>query len=313
MTLIAAWRCADAIVMHADSQETVGHYRRTVQKIRPQKLAGFEFSIGGSGHAELIESFLVLFERRLLAGKGSRIQDFVDVFEATLDHFYKTDFVTCPDPLDEKRIQLLAGVSCPQGGEFDLFVTENVRLRSVADFELIGWEEPVYGSFARRFHAKNLTRAQAILAGLYVFAVGEESSNYIRSPISVAVIDSSGIRMESDGYVKDLSRDLTEYDQRLNDLLLACADRTIPFQRLRTQFRLVTEWAVAIHRKHSDLVFHDVVPIAPGTTGTWTVADRDDLPPLVLTTNPSDKWRQFVFDHELKQWIEYDPSQKAKK
>jgi hypothetical protein len=74
VTLIAAWRChPEGIALHADSQEIVPiwngadwvEYRKTVQKITPQKMGAFQVIVAGSGNASLIESFTIRLRRKL--------------------------------------------------------------------------------------------------------------------------------------------------------------------------------------------------------------------------------------------------------
>jgi hypothetical protein len=75
MTLIAAFRTKEGVAICADSQETTtneqGHdYRRTVQKIAPITAGNYQIAIAGSGDAEVIESFIILAERRIKNDKA---------------------------------------------------------------------------------------------------------------------------------------------------------------------------------------------------------------------------------------------------
>jgi hypothetical protein len=85
MTLIAAVRYADGVVMCADAQETVGDYRRAVQKISPFETGDYQVMVAGSGHAQLIESFIVCLERSLqLPDVGTDLRAFVASVEGQL-------------------------------------------------------------------------------------------------------------------------------------------------------------------------------------------------------------------------------------
>src|SRR5436190_20142246 len=68
VTLIAAFRCntygAPGVVICADSQETVGEYRVSVDKIAPRVLGDYQMVIGGAGNAAgLIDDFIENFSR----------------------------------------------------------------------------------------------------------------------------------------------------------------------------------------------------------------------------------------------------------
>lgn len=66
VTLIAAFKCSDGVVVCADSQETLGlplpsddyaGYRVNVDKIEPRQIGHYEVTIGGAGHGPLVEGF----------------------------------------------------------------------------------------------------------------------------------------------------------------------------------------------------------------------------------------------------------------
>jgi hypothetical protein len=79
MTLLSARRVANEIVLCGDSQETItrigpdglpAEYRKAVQKIIPKNMGNYSVTIAGSGHAALIESFIVKLERRPTPNAG---------------------------------------------------------------------------------------------------------------------------------------------------------------------------------------------------------------------------------------------------
>jgi hypothetical protein len=70
VTLISAWRCHEGIVLHADSQETNGSHRVTVQKLNPEPMGALMVVVTGSGDGNLIQSFIIRLRRRLAAIAG---------------------------------------------------------------------------------------------------------------------------------------------------------------------------------------------------------------------------------------------------
>jgi hypothetical protein len=108
MTLIAAWRCQDGIVVHADTQESVpvwqgvdaaGNdiyvgYRKTVLKIEPRQTGHYNFILAGGGNASLIESFIVCLERRLAVESGDTLLEFVTLFEDEMQRFVDNEMVS---------------------------------------------------------------------------------------------------------------------------------------------------------------------------------------------------------------------------
>jgi ATP-dependent protease HslVU (ClpYQ) peptidase subunit len=70
MTLIAAFRCGTpddpGVVVCADSQETYGHYRVTVEKIKPRAAGQYDLIVGGAGNTGvLIDGLADAIERNV--------------------------------------------------------------------------------------------------------------------------------------------------------------------------------------------------------------------------------------------------------
>jgi hypothetical protein len=67
VTLIAAFRCDHGIVICADTQETVGQFRVSVDKIAPRIAGEYELVIGGAGNCGgLIDDFTENFTRAVV-------------------------------------------------------------------------------------------------------------------------------------------------------------------------------------------------------------------------------------------------------
>jgi len=57
VTLIAAFRCYEGVVLCADQQETVGGVRVAVNKLKPESAGAYQLAIAGSGNGDLIDGF----------------------------------------------------------------------------------------------------------------------------------------------------------------------------------------------------------------------------------------------------------------
>ena len=104
MTLIAAVRCNDGIAIAADSQETVGDYRRTVQKISPLAFGNCSAVIAGAGNSDLIEAFTTFLSRSLSGVEFANISEFLEKSETALMNFYSS--VVSLNQSDYKEMQL---------------------------------------------------------------------------------------------------------------------------------------------------------------------------------------------------------------
>src|ERR1022692_2893005 len=229
VTLIAAFRTKEGIAICADSQETVprddGYEdRRTVQKIAPITTDKYQVVIAGSGDAALIEGFIILAERRIKADTDpASIKRVLTVIEDELGKFY----VRHSEEITAYSIKLFIAAACLTTKEYEVWVTENQYLRPLRDAELIGYDATMYWVTTERLYQKDMTLSQAVLASVYVMVVGEESSNYIKGPFSLAVVRENGIWMEDSGYIDTLQNNLKEFEAYTSQILLACADSSI--------------------------------------------------------------------------------------
>src|SRR5580658_2197966 len=117
VTLISSWRCNDASVICADSQEMVGGYRATVQKITPKEMGQFQVIVAGSGDGDLIDSFGIRLKRRMDREATTSLDEFVAIAENELAAFYENDVRLSPLPDDQKWFKLTIAASCPETQE----------------------------------------------------------------------------------------------------------------------------------------------------------------------------------------------------
>ena len=257
MTLIAAWRLSDSIVIHADSQETVtmedgAEYRKTVQKIEPLNVGNYKVAIAAAGNAPLAMAFVEKVKRRLARDSSGGLSDFVELFEDELSAFYSKDMASSQD--EDKTIQFVVGVVATTTAEYGAWVTQSSTLCPLADNELIGWGETLYKEVANKLYRRDMTIHQAILAGVYLMTLAEGTSNYVRSPFKIAVIRDNGIWMEPDDSVREMADRLRDYEERVNEIFLACADTSIHVYKLEEMLSDFAKAALALHRTHIDAI-----------------------------------------------------------
>src|SRR5271170_5809125 len=81
VTLIPAWACNGGFVIHADSGENCGDFRRTVQKIVPKDMGQLRVVVAGAGIGDLIEGFIDCLKERLDHDDAADILDVKRVME----------------------------------------------------------------------------------------------------------------------------------------------------------------------------------------------------------------------------------------
>ena len=266
VTLIAAIRAEDGIAICADSQETItnseGHeYRRSVQKITPIDTGGaLELSIAGAGDADLIDSFIAVFSRKLKGTNIPNLQVFVDYFEAQLNDFYRVDV---PLAGDDKSFILFVVASIPTTREYEVWTSKQARLKPLGKADLIGWDESLYYRSIDRHQGIGV--AQAVLTAIHTITIAEETSNCVRSPFVVAVVNDNGIAIEDPSYVDMLRARLVEYEKRLNAVFLACADTSVHKDTLNERLSAFAKEATQLHENYMlQAVQHQVSKLMTG-------------------------------------------------
>lgn len=301
MTLIAAWRLSDCIVIHADSQETIVgddavEYRKTVQKIEPEQMGNYKVIIAGSGVTPSILSFIEKLRRALNANAAESLTDFVRIFEHELSAHYDSD-PSLQSPSSE-GVQFIVGVCCLRTGEYNGWITQNATLCPFGDHELTGHGEQLYRETIKRFISSDMKIPQAVLAGIYLLTLAEKTSNYVRSPFDIAIIRGNGIWMEPQKYIGLMQDRLKEYDALLGRLFLACADTSIHSSKLKELLGGFSEAAQALHMQHIDRTMERL---------TWEeiISTDDPYPrrPPGITTIFADGTGRYLHDPERERGV----------
>jgi hypothetical protein len=238
----------------------------------------------------------------------SDVRHFEELFESELADFYKTDWADCPDAKKYKGLKMLVAVTSLPTFEWRLFVTQERRLSPVVNSCFIGDDDPLYFAVAKGFTRPALKTKQAVLIGLHVLSLADKTSNSVKGPFHVAVINRFGVHMETPGFVQYLIERLDDFAERTNALLLSIADPTTRFPVIDEQLEQLSDDARNLHQAHADLVSRPVIAVAAGTTGTFQAGTDGELPPLEIKTNMSHETRVFVFDRDADQWVERIPA-----
>src|SRR5690348_4164006 len=169
MTLIASGRCADGIVLCADSQETAGDYRLAVLKLEPISMGKFSVVISGSGLAELIEGFVARLTDRMKGEDTANLQAFKTIVEDEYRSYRRDEIPLHPSPKRSKNMILMIGAVSIEG--FEVWKTFNGRLKPLGDYDLIGTDYELYKTILTRFWKAPLHVGQGILAGIHLLAL----------------------------------------------------------------------------------------------------------------------------------------------
>jgi 20S proteasome alpha/beta subunit len=262
MTLIAAFRCTDGAIICADSQETVGHHRVSVQKIAPFDIGKLRVAIAGSGeNGDLLDAFIEELRQELEAKPVADLNQLKTDIQDYLLAFMKDEASLYPKDQRAMRFIIAARLAeelpTPPAinvlglGEARVWETRSSRLVPLKKYALVGWDEELYRRAVERLFRNPLTISQAIPLAMYVFALAEDTSNYVRGPISVAVVTSnSPILIENVEAIEEFETMTETYARALEDMLLACADTAMRKEDFADKFAAFSETIFRLRRDY---------------------------------------------------------------
>jgi 20S proteasome alpha/beta subunit len=248
VTLIIGMRCSDGTVLCADSQETFGGYRVSVQKLEAHTAGRYLFMLAGTGLAELIDGFVVCLRRKLeITTDDVSISTFTQTFESELSRYQKEDVAPYQAPKNAKRLRFIVA-ACANDGH-DIWETKAARLKPIREYALIGWDEPLYKAILKKLYRPGISVSQAVLAGIYTMGVAEDTSNYVRGPMQVGGINDTGAWGDGPAYIADTLQRLRQFELQSNAVFLASVDIGMNLARYREALNDFTGQAVKLHKE----------------------------------------------------------------
>lgn len=258
MTLISAFKCSAGFVLHADSEENCGGFRRSVQKLTPQTMGNLDVIVGGSGIGGLIDGFTVKLKQHADNNQISELGPFKQLVEKRLAPFYSNDVAVYPTEDINKVHKFIIAARCRATGTFEVWGSRHTTLIPVTAYELAGIEDDLYDRVAKQLYRDGMSFAQAMMAGVYLLSVAESTSSFIRGPIQVAAVWERGIELENPENVSAAKNRLEQYEleKKVNAILLACADTSISVPRFDQVLMDFANSLSSMHRNHIDEQAH---------------------------------------------------------
>jgi 20S proteasome alpha/beta subunit len=256
VTLIAAFRCTDGAIICADSQETIGtHHRVSVQKIAPFEVGDkIQIVIAGSAeNAELADAFIETLREELQDKNITTLKEFKREAQRCLAQFVRDEASLWPRNERWMRFIVAARIAeqPPRSGESvnvhglgvaQVWETKSTRLVAVEKYALVGCEEHLYRRAVDRLFRAPLPISRAIPLAMHLFSLAEDTSNYVRGPISVAVVtNTSPILIENPDAIQEFEAMTEVYTGALEDMLLSCADTALSKEEFADKFATFTE------------------------------------------------------------------------
>lgn len=246
MTLIAAFRYTEGVVICADSQETAGDWRISVDKLTPRDAGGYQIAVGGAGRCgDLIDGFTERMAddaMRWPAGLDERALK--SLVQVTLVGYYDHEVRAYPlSTPDDGIMDFLFCVRRKTDGKVFLWKLSGTAIATVDNYALIGHGNDIYQHEANRLYEPDTSAVRCMLLGVHLFTFAKNTSNYIGGDTQiVGFVDTS--KWEED-YLRALERvqpmywreppeAVHEWEERMafinsmtTELLMTCSDSTV--------------------------------------------------------------------------------------
>lgn len=278
VTLIAGFKCSDGYMICSDSQETVGDLRAPAVKLSAWTEGKFNIAIAGSGNnGDLIDALEERLRDELANNLAvSSLRELKDLIQVEFREFQRVDAVRYPK--NERQMRFVIGACVVGGTGCVLWQTKGTMLRAVTSYCLVGFEDERYKFAAEGYLNPNPipTTAQAIFLGLYLMWLGEQTSNYVKAPVHVALIRAGQIVFEKQDKTNALFERVKVFAAQFDKLFLSCpdtglqhgkfAERLNDFIQTIVQLRrdYVEEWVGNAVEEGLDKVIDPYPLIAPG-------------------------------------------------
>lgn len=222
MTLIAAFRCYEGVVLCADDQETVDDvFRVRVDKLEPAPVRNYEVAAAGTGNvSELIDGFIdtlwqavdswpqALTQRQIQA---SARRVLVDYFQNEVKHH--------PAKRAEKYLQFVICLRDQSTRNVFLFETANTVLREVRSSVLMGFWPSIYQHEVDRLYDPSQHAGQVVVLGIHIFDMARKMTNVIGENVKIVVATEHGMKSELDADVKNLQDRFEQFDRLISELV----------------------------------------------------------------------------------------------
>jgi len=253
MTMIAAFRCMDGIVLCADSQESWGEcYKVTVSKIAGEWVNDFRLGYGGAGLSDLVDA---LFDKITDSMHRWNAETIIKrELEEVLIRFHKRQVSPYPAPSEDKTVRAITFCFRRNQQEKEsLFYLSGTTVHGIDRFKLVGFEIPFYKQLVEEICRPSLSISEAILIGAYVFSVAKATCHHISGPTRIIVVRNRKVYSLEETKVKEFEERIDSFRIGLNMVMLSCSDLSMPDQALTEHIRAFEKMVIGLRQEYREL------------------------------------------------------------
>lgn len=246
VTIAAGFKCEGGIVLCADTQETSGDIKLSVQKLVRYEREWCQAGLAGSGWNGILIDTLIQNIMHALDRGYDDIGRIEQAISHTLARFYRRDISLHPN-LDgyEKVIDLLIALKPKGEDRVWLFRSEAASLKEVATQDVIGCGD-VIRYVAHSLYRDNMPMSQAVTLGVHLVSLAKKHVDKVGGETNILEITSDGrLGWERIEDSERQERFLDRFNEALKEITLLFPDTSIPndevFQKLAIVFARLKE------------------------------------------------------------------------
>jgi hypothetical protein len=269
VTLIAAFRCDagghPAIVLCADTQETVGDTRVAVNKLLPQDVGDYLLAIAGSGNGNLIDGFTDSLVRLVKTWPAGANEQFArDSIRDLLVDFYDNEVRLYPADQPSDNINDFLVCIKPKGTK-DVFLWEihGPTIVPVGNHALLGITAAIYTHELCKLYRPQLSMSQAILLGIHLFSLAKATSNYVGGETDIVLVRNTSMWPFAREETHILEQRISALNQKIAELVIALPDSAVHGDELKALLLHFQDWVLDFRERdvkrtqHITLQVHD--------------------------------------------------------
>jgi 20S proteasome alpha/beta subunit len=246
MTIAIGLMCRDGIVLCADTQETYGNFKWSVEKLVIDVTHGFPLLIAGAGFGPAIDAATERIIDELAGGVDQKAA--VSSIRDILREIIERDLGIYPtERRDDLNFKLLIAAKFTDRRP-TLLATDGSLLKTVPHFSIIGSGE-IETLAAQTLYRTNLINSEPDLdieegktLAAYITYLGKTQTNVIGGRSKIATLTWSGeIRQAQLWEIPRIEDFFSWYRRRSGELMLACADPEWSFASFNTFLNTFTD------------------------------------------------------------------------
>lgn len=228
MTFISAFRCDEsrAAVIGADTQETIGEYKISVEKLEPVTVGNYHMAIGGAGNWHLVDTLFDYVQEWIEGWDETTERGLIHLLRPKIREFYTTEVAAYPTKSSKVIHAILCLKHCGNPNPL-LFELRGTTVRKARDFSFVGFETDILHHLTRRLYQSGMPISRGVLLTVYLFSIVSSTVISVGGESRVVIARETGIRTHEPLFVSKISDNIKVFSGLTDRIALALPDTSV--------------------------------------------------------------------------------------